>query len=68
MDADLKNLEEKISKLISMCNTLYEANAQLREDLSQAQLKADTLKSNMDKASTRLEGLLASIPNKEEAA
>ncbi len=68
MDEDIKNLEQKITKLISMYNTLYEANAQLREDLSQAQTKADDLKLNMDKASSKLEGVLASIPKSEEVA
>jgi cell division protein ZapB len=61
MDADIKNLEEKISKLIALCGSLREENRQLRE-------KSATLKSNMEKASVKLEGLLAKLPQGEEAA
>jgi cell division protein ZapB len=61
MDADIKNLEEKISKLIALCGSLREENMQLRE-------KSATLKSNMEKASVKLEGLLAKLPQGEEAA
>lgn len=62
MDADLKRLEDKISKLISLCATLREENLQLRGDLSQAQQNSDTLKSNMLLASEKLEILLETIP------
>jgi cell division protein ZapB len=61
MDADIKNLEEKISKLIALCGSLREENRQLRE-------KSATLKSHMEKASVKLEGLLAKLPQGEEAA
>jgi cell division protein ZapB len=62
MDADLKRLEDKIGKLISLCATLREENVQLRDDLSQAQQNSDTLKSNMLLASEKLEILLETIP------
>lgn len=62
MDADLKRLEEKINKLVSLCASLREENVQLRGDLSQAQQNADTLKSNMLLASEKLEILLETIP------
>lgn len=61
MDADIKNLEEKISKLIALCSSLREENIQLRE-------KSATLKSNMEKASDKLEGLLGTLPQGEEVA
>ncbi len=61
MDADLKNLEEKISKLIALCNSLREENIELRQ-------KSATLKSNMEQASVKLEALLGKIPQDEEAA
>jgi cell division protein ZapB len=63
MEADLKSLEEKISKLISLCGNLREENGQLRADLSQAQQKTDSLKNNMLLASNKLETLLESVPN-----
>lgn len=61
MDADLKNLEEKISKLIALCNALREENIDLRQ-------KSATLKSNMEQASVKLEALLGKLPQDEEAA
>jgi cell division protein ZapB len=68
MEADLKSLEEKISKLISLCGRLREENGQLRDDLSQAQQKTDTLKNNMLLASDKLEVLLNNVPNDTEAS
>ena len=62
MEADLKSLEEKMSKLISLCADLREENGQLRGDLSQAQQAADALKSKMLLASNKLEGLLETMP------
>jgi cell division protein ZapB len=67
MEADLKSLEEKISKLISLCGRLREENGQLRDDLSQAQQKTDALRSNMLIASNKLEVLLNNVPNDAEA-
>ena len=62
MDADLKRLEEKLSKLISLCASLRDENVQLRGDLSQAHQQTDTLKSNMALASQKLELLLETMP------
>lgn len=67
MEADLKSLQEKITKLITLCSTLREENIQLRGDLSQAQQDADALKSNMQLASEKLEVLLESMPESIEA-
>lgn len=61
MDADLKNLEERISKLVALCSSLKEENLQLRQ-------KSETLKSNMEQASAKLETLLGALPKSEEAA
>lgn len=62
MDADLKRLEDKIAKLITLCATLREENNQLRDDLSQALHHSTTLKSNMLLASEKLEVLLETLP------
>lgn len=62
MDADLKRLEEKISKLVSLCVTLREENTQLRGNLTQVQQNSDTLKNNMLLASQKLEMLLETMP------
>lgn len=63
MNADLKKLEDKIGKLISLCAILREENLQLRDDLSHAQQNSNTLKSNMLLASEKLEILLENIPS-----
>lgn len=55
MEPDLKSLEEKITKLISLCTNLREENVRLRTDLSQT-------KDNMLQASNKLEVLLESLP------
>ena len=68
MEATLKSLEEKITKLISLCANLREENSQLLSDLSQAQQAADTLKSKMLLASNKLEGLLTAMPDSLEGA
>ena len=61
MDADIKELEEKISKLVALCGSLREENTQLRE-------KSAALKNNMEQASVKLEGLLGQLPKGEEVA
>ena len=66
MEADLKSLEEKISRLVTLCANLREENGQLRGDLSQAQLAADGLKSKILLASNKLEDLLTAMPNSLE--
>lgn len=62
MDADLKALEQKLSHLISLCNELRNENAQLRLDLDAVESGSAVLKSNMEKASERIETLIASLP------
>jgi cell division protein ZapB len=68
MEADLISLEEKITKLITLCATLREENSRLRGDLTQTQQTTDALKSNMLQASHKLESLLESLPASNEAA
>ena len=60
MEADLKSLEEKITKLISLCSNLREENIRLRRDLTQT-------KGNILLASNKLEGLLESMPQSSES-
>jgi len=54
-------LEVKLAKLVGLCASLREENAQLRE-------KSDALKNKMAQASIKLEGLLEKLPQGEEAA
>ena len=67
MEADLKSLEEKISKLVSLCGQLREENGQLRNNITLAQQKTDALKNSMLLASNKLEALLQTVPNIEDA-
>ena len=60
MELDLKKLEEKITKLISLCSNLREENTRLRSDLTQT-------KDNMLQASNKLEVLLESLPEGAES-
>ena len=60
MELDLKKLDEKIAKLISLCSNLRQENIQLRSDLAQA-------KDNMTQAGNRLETLLESLAEGTES-
>lgn len=62
MDADLKELEQKISQLISMCTALREENAELRLNLNKIEADTATLRANMAQASERIETLIDSFP------
>lgn len=62
MDADLKALEQKVSRLIALCDELRNENAQLRMDLDVMASDSAVLKSNMEKASERIESLIDSLP------
>ena len=67
MEADLLSLEEKISKLITVCSHLHTVNSQLRDDLLLAQQQVGNLKNNMLLASNKLEALLEHVPQGEDA-
>ncbi|MDZ4098183.1 MAG: hypothetical protein U1E13_05715 [Methylophilaceae bacterium] len=62
MDADLKSLENKLSQLITLCQTLRAQNADLRQELVQAQSETKQLKENIALVSTRLEAVIERLP------
>lgn len=62
MDADLKSLEDKLSQLITLCQTLRAQNAALRQELAQAQSETKQLKDNIALVSTRLEAVIERLP------
>jgi cell division protein ZapB len=62
MDADLKSLENKLSQLITLCQTLRAQNADLRQELVQAQSETKQLKENIAQVSTRLEAVIERLP------
>lgn len=62
MDADLKALEEKVARLVALCQALREENVQLRQELARAQDDTRRLSDNMTQASARLEALIERLP------
>ena len=62
MEIDLKSLEEKVSKLISVCASLRDENLQLKSELTKVTQDSAKLKSNMLQASEQLESLLDTLP------
>lgn len=62
MEIDLKSLEDKVSKLISVCASLRDENLQLKSELTKATQDSAKLKSNMLQASEQLESLLDTLP------
>jgi len=65
MEADLIILEEKLNRLLALCQQLRAENAQLRQSLAQAQDEAGQLKSNMALAGQRLKALIDRLPQDE---
>lgn len=63
MDADLKSLEERVTKLIALCHTLREENVQLRQEVTRLHQDTQSLKLNMTQAGLQLERLLSALPN-----
>ncbi|HYD33167.1 MAG TPA: hypothetical protein VEA39_01250 [Methylophilaceae bacterium] len=62
MDADLKALEDKVTRLIALCQSLREENLQLRQELARAQDDTRQLRENMTLASEKLEALIDRLP------
>ena len=65
MDADFKSLEERVAKLIALCQTLREENEQMRQEVTRLHQESQSLKLNMTQASVQLERLLTALPDEE---
>jgi cell division protein ZapB len=61
MDADIKELEVKLAKLVALCASLRAENMRLRED-------SNVLNDKIAQASIKLESLLSKLPQDEEVA
>lgn len=66
MEIDLKSLEDKVSKLISVCASLRDENQQLKSELNKATQDSARLKNNMLQASNQLESLLGTLPAEDQ--
>jgi cell division protein ZapB len=62
MDTDLKALEEKISQLVALTQSVQTNNLELRQALAFAQDEVRVLKSQMQQASEKLESLIDQLP------
>jgi cell division protein ZapB len=65
MDAQLRSLEHKIGQFVALCQQLRAENHQLRQQLASAQNENKQLSVKIVDAKTRLETLLAQIPDEE---
>jgi cell division protein ZapB len=65
MEADLKALEQKLTRFVEMCHQLRLDNQQLREQLASAMSDNKQLNDKIGTATNRLENLLNQIPEEE---
>jgi cell division protein ZapB len=66
MEAELTVLDDKISQLIQLTQKLRKDNSQLRQNLAAVQSENKRLSEKVSSAKTRLENLLAQIPESAE--
>jgi cell division protein ZapB len=65
MEADLKSLEQKLTRFVEMCQQLRADNQQLRQQLASAMNDNKQLAEKIGIAAGRLENLLQQIPEEE---
>jgi cell division protein ZapB len=66
MESELNALEEKIDEFVQLCQQLRLENIQLRQQLASASSESRHLAEKINNASSRLEALLARLPESEE--
>jgi cell division protein ZapB len=62
MDVELKSLEDKINQFVMLCQRLRSDNHELRQQLASAHNDNKQLNEKIGDAKSRLESLLAQIP------
>lgn len=65
MDAELKSLEQKLVQLVETCQRLRSDNNRLRQDLAASTSENRRLHEKITLAMSRLEEMLAQIPETE---
>jgi cell division protein ZapB len=66
MEAELSALDDKIDQLVQLTQKLRRDNSQLRQNLATVQSENKRLSEKVSTAKTRLETLLAQIPDGTE--
>ena len=66
MEAELTSLDNKISQLVQLTQKLRKDNSQLRQSLASVESENKRLAEKVNIAKTRLETLLAQIPDGAE--
>ena len=66
MESELNSLEEKINQFVRLCQQLRSENIQLRQQLAVTISENKHLTEKISSATSRLESLLAHIPESEE--
>jgi cell division protein ZapB len=62
---ELKSLEGKLGQFIELCQKLRAHNQELRQQLASAVNESKRLEEKISSATTRLESLLAQMPEEE---
>ncbi len=62
VEADLNSLEAKVAQFVGLCERLRAENIALRQELAVARNDAKRLNDKIDGARTRVEQLLARLP------
>jgi cell division protein ZapB len=62
MDADLKALEEKITQLVKLCQSMRQDNLEVRRALALAQESERQLKARMQQAQIRIDNIIDRLP------
>jgi cell division protein ZapB len=66
MESELDSLEEKIDQFVRLCQQLRSENIQLRQQLAGATSENRHLTEKIGVAASRLEAILAQIPQSEK--
>jgi cell division protein ZapB len=67
MEADILRVEEKLAHFVTLFQRLREENNDLRQTIASKSDEAKRLSEKLDQAKTRIEALVAQMPDTESA-